>query len=263
LRIISWKYFYLIFYAIISFAILGPLLLPGCILTLDMRLGPNVDLNIHLYGTSENIGSALGTPLYLPLWLVNKVAPFWLWQKIIFLLIFFLAGVGAHRLSPFKGAGSYFAGLLYMISPFIYVRFLAGQWTILAIYALFPFAIKAFIDLLQIRNKRNAIKVAILSTLVGMMSGHGFLLVFLAFFIILVVRMASQREKTAIIETVKYVGISAAMFIVLNVYWLIPTLPAGGSIIEQIGQQDMLCFAPTPTSHLGIMFATASMYGFW
>ena len=75
--------------------------------------------------------------------------------------------------------------------------------------------------------------------------------------------MLSQRQKTVIIDTVKYVGTSAATFIALNVYWLIPILTAKGTMIEQIGRLDLLCFAPKPVSNLGIMFDTASMYGFW
>jgi len=38
-------------------------------------------------------------------------------QKIILFLVFFLAGMGTHRLFSEKGAGAYFAGLLFMINP--------------------------------------------------------------------------------------------------------------------------------------------------
>ena len=250
-------------YSLLSLAILGPLLLPGYVLTLDMVFTPSLDFSSQLYGFQEGLSSAF-TPVYLLIGLASKLIPTWLLQKAILFLIFFLAGLGAHRLFSFKGVGSYFAGLLYAVNPFTYVRFLAGQWIILAAYALMPFAIKAFLDLLEKGGVKNAIKVTLLSTLVGMMSIHGLLLLFLAFLIIFVVKVIKERKRPAtIIPSGKYVMLSAALFLTLNVYWLVPDLSAGGTVVEQISRTDLLFFAPSPTSSFGVMFDTASMYGFW
>ena len=249
-------------YALLSLAILGPLLLPGYTLTLDMIFTPDMDFTAQLYGLSESISAR--TPLLLLIQLVSDIIPAWLVQTVILFLIFFLAGLGAHKLIPFKGAGSYFAGLLYMINPFIYVRFMAGLWPLLAAYALIPFAVKAFLELQEKGGMKNAIKLTLLSTLVGVMLVHGLFLLLFVFLVIFVVKLIKERKnKTQLRQVSKYVGISAAIFLVLNVYWLIPVLTAGTARLEQIGQADILLFAPKAAGGVGVAFALASMHGFW
>jgi len=249
-------------YTLLSLAILGPLLLPGYILTFDMLFTPNMSFTPQLYGLSESISAR--SPFSLSMQLVSDIIPAWLLQKVILFLIFFLAGLGAHKLFPFKGVGSYFAGLLYMVNPFVYVRFMAGLWPLLAAYALTPFAIKAFLALLEKGDIKNAIKLTLLSTLVGLMLVHGLFLLLLVFLVIFVVKLIKERKSPArLLQISKYVGISAAMFLVLNVYWLIPVLTAGTARLEQIGQSDLILFAPKAVGEAGVAFALASMHGFW
>ncbi|MFC1957454.1 hypothetical protein ACFLX0_01360 [Chloroflexota bacterium] len=91
---------------------------------------------------------------------------------------------------------------------------------------------------------------------------QGFLLLFLAFFIIFLVRLIKEhRQRAKIARTLKYVIASGAGFCALNLYWLIPTLTARGVILSQLSQADVILFAPRATSR--IMFDVASMYGFW
>jgi len=249
-------------YALLSLAILGTLLLPGYILTLDMLFTPKMDFTTQFYGLSESISAR--TPLFLLLQLVSDIVPAWLLQKAILFLIFFLAGLGAHKLFPFEGAGSYFAGLLYTVNPFTYVRFMVGQWPLLAAYALIPFAVKAFLELLEKGGMRNTIKVTLLSTLVGLMLVHSLFLLFLIFLAIFVVKLISERKNPArLLQLSQYVGIATAMFLILNIYWLIPVLTAGTARLEQIGQPDLFLFAPRPAGNAGVVFSVASMYGFW
>jgi len=229
-----------------------------------MVFTPHPDFSNTLYGLDESLWSPGAAPVFLLMQGVNEIIPAWLVQKVLLFFILFLCGVGAHKLFPVKGVASYFVGLLYMINPFIYARFLAGHWGVLWVYALFPFAIKAFWDLLETGGIRNAVKVVILSTLVGLVQIHGFFLLFLAFFILFLVKVVRDRKEGArILQTSKYVGISAAFFLALNIYWLVPALTASGTVVEQIGWADLLFFAPKPTSSFGVMFDTASMYGFW
>ncbi len=249
-------------YTLLSVAILGRLLRPGYILTLDMQFGPNIDFSSSLYGFNEGLWAPAGAPFFLLIQLLGRLLPVWLLQKIILFLIFFLAGLGAHRLSKVKGLGGYFAGLLYMVNPFTEARFLAGQWGVLAAYAMTPFAVKGFIELLENANGRKAVKVAALSTLVGLIQIHGFFLLFLAFFTLFFVKVITERrERVKTFQTSKYVGISAGLFCALNFYWLLPVLTARDTIMSQLGRADLLLFTPTATSR--IMFDIASMCGFW
>lgn len=229
-----------------------------------MVFSPHLDFSNRLYGLDESLWSPGAAPFSLLMEGASEIIPAWLVQKVLLFLLLFLSGVGAHRLLPMKGLGSYFAGLLYMINPFTYVRFLAGQWGVLWVYALFPLAIKAFLNLLEDGGIKNAVKVVILSTLVGLVQIHGFFLLFLAFLILFLVKVVRERKEGArTLQTLKYVGVTAAMFLALNIYWLAPTLTATGTVVEQITQADLLFFAPQPTSAFGVMFDTASMYGFW
>lgn len=228
-----------------------------------MVFTPNLDFSPQLFGLQEGLSSAFA-PVYELMALASKLVPTWLLQKVILFLLFFLAGLGAHRLLSSKGAGSYFAGLLYVVNPFTYVRFLAGQWTILTSYALMPFAIKAFLDLLEKGSGKNVIKVAVFSTLVGIFQTQGLFLLLMAFLIIFLAKVIKEHSRPArIIQSSKYVGISASLFLFLNLYWLIPVLTSGETILGQISSQDLFLFAPQPTSTFGVLFDTASMYGFW
>jgi len=251
-------------YGLLSLAILGPLLLPGNIFTLDMPFAPSDDLPSMFYGLHESLLVPGGAPFYFLMHQADKVVPLWLLQKMLAFLLLFLAGLGAHKLLSSKGAGAYFAGLLYMINPFTYIRFITGQWGVLFAYAITPFAIGAFIELLQNGGRKNIIKVALLSTLVGMVQVHGYFLLFLASFVIFLAKVIRERKQPAkIIKVSKSVGISAGLFCALNLYWLVPVWSGAGSFISQLGQADLLLFAPRPTSSLSIMFDIASMYGFW
>jgi hypothetical protein len=132
-----WGWVPYLFYALLSLSILGPLLQPGYILTLDMVFTPHFDSSSFVFGLDEWWPSA-SAPFFILMEFGSKIVPAWLIQKAILFLVFFLAGLGAHRLFPYRGAGAYFAGLLYMINPFTYARFLAGQWGMLTAYAMFP-----------------------------------------------------------------------------------------------------------------------------
>jgi len=249
-------------YSLLSLGIMGVLLLPGYVLTLDMVFGPHTAIEGKLYGLDE-WRIAASTPLWLLIDAASRIPPAWVCQKIILFLIFFLCGLGAHRLFPFKGAGSYFAGVLYMVNPFTYVRLMAGQWGVLGAYALMPFAIKAFIDLLERQDRRQAAKVALLSTLVGVFQVHGYLFLFIAFAVILLVRLVHQRRERVNLRISRAVALAGVMFVALNLYWLVPALTASDTLLEEIGQSDLLVFAPRPSTGAGTMFDLAAMYGFW
>ena len=251
-------------YMLLSIAILGPLLSPGYILTLDMAFAPAMDFTTELWGLQGDV--PVSVPFHFLLQLGNRLMPTWLLQKIILFSIFFFSGLGAYRLLSSKGIGSYFAGLLYAVNPFTYVRFMAGQWGVLATYAVTPFALSAFIKLLQNEGQKgiikDIIKVALLSTLVGMMEIQGYLLLFLAFAIVFLGYIIKERKQPVKVgKAIKSIGLAAVLFCLLNVYWLVPVLNGGASFLEQFGQADLVSFTPKATSR--IMFDIASMYGFW
>ena len=227
-----------------------------------MSFGPELNQSNRLYGLTEGVTAA--APYNLLIGPLTSVIPAWVVQKILLFGILLLAGLGAYRLFPYKGAGTYYAGILYMMNPFTYVRFMSGQWTILASYAITPFAIKAFLDLIEHRTMKNVVLVVLLSTLVGLLQVHSFFILFLAYIVILIVKLVRERkDKANLIHVSKYTVVTAVFFIVLNIYWIVPVLFGGASTVDQIGQQDIPAFAPRGSSGLGVMFDVASMHGFW
>ncbi len=255
-------------YSLLSLAILSSLLRPGYILSLDLLFSPQPHYTNYFWGISEwpssvYAANTASTWFYLILQGVARAIPSWLLEKLIFFLIFFLSGLGAHRLSSVKSWGAYFAGLLYMVNPFTYVRFIAGQWGVLWAYALTPFAICAFLELLKKGGRKSSIKVAVLSSMVGLLAIQGYYLLFLAFFLILIVKTVMEHQiLPSLGQYLKKVGVSSGLFCALNMYWLLP-LMANRTRLVQPGLGDFWYFAPRPTSIFGVAFDTASMYGFW
>ncbi|HUC20966.1 MAG TPA: hypothetical protein VMR98_05770, partial [Candidatus Polarisedimenticolaceae bacterium] len=141
-------------YSLLALVILGPLLLPGYILNFDMVFAPKLDMPIKV----DNL-YALNVLLHVLNWLI----PSMIIEKLLLFVIFVLAGVGAHRLvlnadrSAWWGAA--FAGLLYMVNPFTYAHFMAGQYLVLAGYALLPWFTLSLWRFVNAPGWRSCLKV--------------------------------------------------------------------------------------------------------
>src|ERR1035437_5186720 len=243
-----------IIYALLAFAILGPLLKSGDIFALDSPYSLNQSFPNKFFGLDEWYPSA-SLPSDFIISFLDRLMPVWMWQKGALLLIFFLAGLGAHRLFPIKGLPQYYAGILYMINPFTAVRFFAGHWVFLAGYAIITFALKAFLDLLSDGNNKNIGKVVFLTTLTGLIQLHPLFLLLLAFCVLFMSKLISVRhERSRAFHLLKSTGIAAVFFLVLNVYSIIPNLTATGTIIQQKSSAEIALFAPKSTSGFGVVF---------
>jgi hypothetical protein len=249
-------------YAVMAMAVLQGLLLPGYVLTLDMAQSPNMNYLPAFFGLDESLTGALpfqflqqmsgGTPLS------------WLFQKAVLFLILFCSGLGAHRLMGSKGAGAYFAGTLYMINPFVYVRFMAGQWGVLWAYCFTPFAAKSFLEVLDKGGIKAVIKAVFLTTLAGLLQPQGFFLTIFAFLALLAIHLIKERkDKDKLRQTGKYLAVYAVLLFTVNLYWLIPGLTAQDTLVSRIGEPDLMFFAPHDTSGFGVVFDVASLWGFW
>ncbi len=79
----------ILYYAILALVVLGPLLKPGYVLTLDMVFGPH----FKVPQLSDN-----GYVFDQALRLLNVVLPGDVIEKLLLFGIFVMAGVGAHKL---------------------------------------------------------------------------------------------------------------------------------------------------------------------
>ena len=97
-------------------------------------------------------------------YLINFISckiPAEIFQKVFLFLILFISAFSMHSLASTiteSKAARLYAGLLYMLNPYTYIRLLVGQWFILFAYAVLPLALKAFIELIDKRDKKSLAK---------------------------------------------------------------------------------------------------------
>ena len=249
-------------YGIAALLILGPGLGPGYLLTLDMVFAPEMSFKDQFFGLGVDTWAS--SPYRLVLQGASHLMPGWVVQKAILVLTFTLAGFGAYRLVPFGKVASYYAGFLYMLNPFTHMRLLAGQWTLLASYAVLPFAVKAFLRFLEMGRTRDVVKVALLWTLAGVFQLHGFVLlgvIFLVLTLVHVLKARSRMETVLVLSRPALIG--AMVFVLLNLYWLVPALSGGGAPASRIGADEIQFFAPTSLSGRPVVLEVAALEGFW
>src|SRR4051812_1984150 len=118
--------------AALAVVVLGPMLLPGYILTLDMVFAPSFHFS---FSAGDFINSA---PLWLLLQYLYIFLPGWVVQKLMLVVLFFSIPYLSLRFLPVPQRFStrLFAALVYTLNPFVYARMLAGQWAHLLAYAL-------------------------------------------------------------------------------------------------------------------------------
>ncbi len=130
-----------LFFAIsVVVVVLWQLLLPGYVILLDWPAGPLLKFQF------SDVTSFINAPSGLILTGLNYFLPSWIIQKLLMFGIFFLAVylplklLGDKNFKLFsKTSTKYFLALFLAINPFVYERFIAGQWRVLVGYlTVFP-----------------------------------------------------------------------------------------------------------------------------
>ncbi len=263
------KHIYILVFFLLSLVVMWTLLKPGYIFAMDMAFGPNYShelLNNYVYGLSSNLGSvgASGIVKVFYSWIMYLLSlglPIWLIQKLVLILFLALSAVGMYRLVPTENRyGRYFAGILYMINPFIYVRYLAGSFFTIWGYTLLPFVVKSFIDLVQKPSIKNAIWAGLWLTLIApsehfLFMAIGVLLIFLIFNLF----RRGNRAKVALGFLVVM-----AIFLAVNFSWMFSMASGGTEVtyaIAEVSTKDFELFATAKDSN--VFLNVASLYGFW
>ena len=244
-KIIRDKIFDVSVYLILIFIVMIPILHNNLFL-LDFVYGRNYDLGLF-YGKyiSKYGGSLLST--LIP----GKV--------LIFIALFF----GVYSISELIGKMTQqrivklYASILYLLNPFMYIRILAGNWYLLFSYAVLPLVIKSFIELLDNKERKAAIKFIFFMSLVAF-SIHMLIIALIIMSIIFIFWMLKYRD----IRNIRIIPIVIIIFILLNLYWIFPLITAKNTMIDNIGNEDYKVFTPR-IDNLSDLFNIASMYGFW
>lgn len=251
----------------IALVILFDLLEPGYIILLDRAAGPNPQAGSFFFGLVPLNGGYV--PFHSIVLLISKLVPYWVVQKAFIFFIFFLMGMGAFRLLDNSSFGRFYGLLLYTINPFTYVRFLSGQLGVLMAYAILPFALKTFLDFLDVPDRRSVTKLVLLTTAVGFMQVQGFglaLLLYATIFLAWLYRrsLPDNLPKPILPDKLpKSIAVFLIGFFLLNIYWIIPLLSNGVSNLDVVSEADLIFFSPDRISDLGVLFDVAAMYGFW
>lgn len=243
-------------YTGLALLIMLPLLTPGYVLALDMAWGPHLP---------RPEGSANTWLLISCLNLIMGVVPGWLVQKAVLFAIFAGAGIGAHRLCATQPKlrddtwSLYAGGLLYVLNPFVYTRFVNGQWLILAGYALTPWVVRACWQGLQKPRFRRGIMGGAWLGALGLVSIHIFGITLVALTGLLLTSKAGWRKRFV------WVSGLAVSTLLLSSVWLVPTAlgTADANLQLEVFSSSQLQAFATDTTLLNTPVSTLVLEGFW
>lgn len=252
-------------YGVLALVIMLPLLLPGFILTLDMVFVPNMPFPDNLSNTWL---------LEFLMWLINFILPAELIQKIILLAILVLSGVGMHRLvkntadinPEYLKWAAYFGGIFYMINPFTYSRFMAGQWLVLLGYAMLPFFVHSVINLMIKPGKQTAIRAGLWATAVAFVSIHQTGIMAIVLITALGIMVWKYWRKPQLKKLLKWSLVSVGLALVLNSFWLLPAALGQTEIGQSINTFDSthhIAFATDSSGPFGAIGNVIRLQGFW
>ncbi len=243
--------------------VMWQLLARGYVLTLDMIFGPHMVM-------STDAGNLINT---LPLW---KVISFLTWaiggmltEKILLVVMFFLLlYLPLHfwkkifNVTQTYGA-EYAAAILFAINPFVYERFLAGQWNVILGYALLFPLVAYLVDFCRITNARTTWKSIAIFIVLGAISTHIFIIsILIATF---VVAISFIRRSRAHVDTtfLKHALLLAAGILILSSYWLVPDMLTRTTTVSTFGPEHWSAFATAGHGNFGTLGNVLQLQGFW
>lgn len=248
-------------YAGLSLIVLFPLLAPGYILTLDLVFTPHIQWPHDLTSTF---------PVRVIVWGLGQLLPGDVIEKLVLFVILFCSGISTHMLViSFKRTiyadttwqlGAFVAGVFYMINPFTYSRFMAGQWMVLLGYALFPFFIRMLLELMEKPSMKKALMLGVMAAVVMAASIH-FSGMIAVTAVVAWLLIAGKRRAA-----IRYYAVSLATTIVLTCYWWIPALVGKSDLgVAVAGFNDVHFDAFRTTSHgaFGAIGEVLRLQGFW
>lgn len=246
-------------YSLLALIVMGPMLLRGYVLTMDMVFTPKLPAPAELSNSSL---------FHWLLHVLNFVLSGEVIEKLVIFLILLLCGVGMYRLVDTKSEiARYFAGIFYTVNPFTYERWMAGQYLVLAGYALLPFLVRALVALCTHPSRRNRLRVMLWYSAIALVSLHGLVLAAMLGVIMFVIYLLAQSPRGRYYHNMWLsAGHVLLGVLVLNSYWLIGIMTGRSPIsqtIDAIGRTDLSAFTTASNAHAGLFFNVAGLYGFW
>jgi len=253
-------------YGLIALAVMLPLLGRGYILSLDMVFVPT--LRVPDTVSSSYLFHALLAGL-------GHIMPSDIIQKIMLFSILILSGIGAHRLlkdladkkPTTDTTAAYVAGMLYMINPYTYSRFMAGQYSVLLGYAFLPFFARTLLQFLGAPGARTMFPVMLWAVLISIVSVHSIGLVAVLSITGLGLAVWQHRQHRSQLQTLCAYSLGGLLIAAaLSSYWLVPLLLGSSETAQTIarfGTGDQQAFATLGGSVIGKLANVVRLQGFW
>lgn len=246
----------------LSLVILGKLLLPGYVLTLDMVFVP--EMEVVFSGDSFRNFLPIN---YLIHW-VSVLSSAWLVQKFILVMIFSTIGYVAFRFLPVGNnkTARWFAAAVYVANPFVYTRLIAGQWVVLLGYALLPLLIHCLFAFQKRKDAASAWKLFGSLFLLGVFSMHFLtmsLYLLAAWFLFVAVKGLIEKKGLDVLRMSKNIISGGLLFLVLSSYWLVPAFKRQAPLEERFGVEHWAAFAGGGFEDIDPLLNLATLNGFW
>jgi hypothetical protein len=243
-------------FALLATAVLGPLWRPGYILTLDMAWPEHIPWRPE----ATNL-----FPLHAVLYWLNQAIPSMALQKVILAGCFMIAGVGAFRLARLRAGqlAAYGAGILYLVNPFTYTRFMMGQWLVLLGYAILPWVVRSLVALLEQPGLERACRLAAWLVLLGFISVHD---IGLGAVLIAAVTLSwSWGRWQQLVLASRWLGLVAIIWLVANAFWFMPLIGGHSTMAHDIAGfgPDQLRAYVSNGGTIGVPLNTLALQGAW
>ncbi len=247
------------YFAVLAVAIWGPALFDnGYVLLGDMVFTPAMHMPSSLLGPTQ--GTLNVTLVYGGVWLATRVVGAVILQKAVLFLIAFLSGYLMYRNIPSRNTWArLFAGTVYAVNPFVYVRMLMGQWGMLLGYALLPVAVASMFKTVRDPTAGRCARTALWLASIAVFSLHMGAIALLACAVSACFELYRLRPVR---KAAMALALVALLFVALSAFWLFGAI-GGDSTLKAIGRADLEAFRTRSTSSAGTGISVMGMYGYW
>jgi hypothetical protein len=252
--------FFIIFSLFGTVVVLWQLLGHGYVLSLDMIFGPHVDL-------IKNPSDFLNTfPVWYILDFFTLIFNGWIAQKIFLIAILFLAFY--FPLHFFKKifnlentyGSEYIVSLFFVINPFVYERFLSGQWLIILGYVLLVPITSYLIDFCREFNNKSLLKFTGVVFILALVSIHILTIVLIIIFISLLINLIYRKFNLFFFKKSLLLGLAV---LVSNSYWLIGAFLKKATPMTSFGVEHWEAFKTVGKGYFGTIGNVLTLNGFW
>ena len=205
---------------------------------------------------------------YLAIHVLSFILPLWWLQKLfICLIIVFLLWGGKNIAEQFVSSKLqvYLVSLFALFNPFVYDRFVYGQFGILAGLGLLAMSVGYGIGYIKKRSLIDICKAAISFGFASQFSS--FVLVFALPVGLLFFLLALQGRAVDIKRILIHILSACFIVLILNGHWILGALsqesPLYDAIANQIGYEDLYIFQPAGETAINVIVNQFRLSGFW